>query len=960
MTVNHFCRSLRSRRLLSILLLALLALTSAPATLPVRAEVGPPALLGQPIWVAGTEPPGSVGLFRYRMSLSQAATQVQLAIFADTRYEAWLDGVWLGRGPARFSRVRQEYDLLPAPDLAPGSHVLAVLVQYAPNTRRSESLRPLLQASLHGQVGGAPALLGASGPSWRAVSATAWNPSARPVSDLGLIGPTELLDLRQLPAGWTQPSFLDELSWPAAQPIVPAPFDDFSPRSIPLLRLTPRAPREVLEAGLLSPGMQLLDFDGSAGGSTRSVTLRASGRTTLRIEALDTATLLLDERPLTGWQELGDPRRPDLLVLTRTLTAGSFRLQISVPDKGRALLVGGPGISLSGAPPLQQGNDAGRRTLLLDPRPDLAGPQVRLGLGGAQVTVPAGTAPRYLTLDMGRTVFGRVEALVEGPAGTIVDIGWDERLREGRPLPAPGSLHAGLWRMVDSWVLDGSPRTISTIDARGGRYLLLHVYGPGAVTLRNLRVVEEGYPVEAIGRFSSSDARLNKIWQIGVDSAAVNMSDAYADPWRERGQWVGDMAVIYQINKVAFGDHALLRRALRQTADAMGADGRPAAYAPYSEAPPLLLDYGMHWVELLHDYWRSTGDLALVAELYPAARRLDGFLSGYENADGLISFAADARWYESALLDWSAGPARRGTSTGVNAQYAATLDLLAQMADALGTPDGEALRLRRDRVRTAINRELYDPARGYVSTLIDGVAARDVPVALAWTLAYGAVPTERERGALEALVRQLAPSEQPAQPNIEIFGAFWALDALGAGGRTLDALALIRSRYGPLLERGATTWWEGFTSDATHSASLSHGWGGAPTWFLSSYVLGARVLSPTTWQVAPQPGDLSWASGVLPTAAGPLEVGWQRPACGRFSLRIEAPAGSSGGATLPFTRPDLQVLLDGQLVWDGGPVEGAPAALTGEGIAITGLDAGVHQIDVAATCTSRYLPTMLR
>ncbi|MDQ4076479.1 MAG: hypothetical protein M3220_09565 [Chloroflexota bacterium] len=68
-------------------------------------------------------------------------------------------------------------------------------------------------------------------------------------------------------------------------------------------------------------------------------------------------------------------------------------------------------------------------------------PHVSLTLEGADIAAPASPSPRYVVLDLGRTVHGRVIMQVEGAADTIVDVGWDERLREGRALPAPGSLH---------------------------------------------------------------------------------------------------------------------------------------------------------------------------------------------------------------------------------------------------------------------------------------------------------------------------------------------------------------------------------------------------------------------------------------------------------------------------------------------------------------------------------------
>jgi Bacterial alpha-L-rhamnosidase C-terminal domain/Cytochrome c len=69
-------------------------------------------------------------------------------------------------------------------------------------------------------------------------------------------------------------------------------------------------------------------------------------------------------------------------------------------------------------------------------------------------------------------------------------------------------------------------------------------------------------------------------------------------------------------------------------------------------------------------------------------------------------------------------------------------------------------------------------------------------------------------------------------------------------------------------------------------ASLAHGWASGPTSALSKYVLGVRPVQPgyKTWLIEPQPGDLSWAEGRVPTPYGPIAVRWQKTPRG---LRLE-------------------------------------------------------------------------
>lgn len=108
--------------------------------------------------------------------------------------------------------------------------------------------------------------------------------------------------------------------------------------------------------------------------------------------------------------------------------------------------------------------------------------------------------------------------------------------------------------------------------------------------------------------------------------------------------------------------------------------------------------------------------------------------------------------------------------------------------------------------------------------------------AQAWPLAYDVVPSERVTDTVNALLELI--SRDPTQPNVQPYGMFWVLEALGRAGRVDEGIALIKLYYGHLLARGATTWWETWDADRDHSKSLSHGWGSAPTWFLSTYAAG--------------------------------------------------------------------------------------------------------------------------
>jgi alpha-L-rhamnosidase len=534
----------------------------------------------------------------------------------------------------------------------------------------------------------------------------------------------------------------------------------------------------------------------------------------------------------------------------------------------------------------------------------------------------------------------------------LLDVGWDERLWQGRPWPHPGSRFPG-WNQVDSWVLAGPERPLGTLDARAGRYLLLASWSAAPLVLADLAVLAEGYPAAGRGRFASDRPLLDRIWQVGADTVALNMTDTYADPWRERGQWWGDAWVDAHIDRVAHGDPALYRRALGLMADGLAASGRASALVPGQG--PELIDYSLLWVQGLAEHSRRTGDLALARAQLGRVRALLDRLAGLADpASGLLDLperpgAPDSRL---ALIDWG-GPADTGTyysrygqSTALNALYAGTLRQAAELAAALGDGSAASWRQRADRLQAALNGRLYDrAARRYLTTRLGARAIPAGPHAQAWPLAYGLVEPSEVSAVADSLLG-LLPAD-PDRPAVDLYGSFWLLEGLAAAGRVTEALALIERHHGRLLERGATTWWESFYSAERPDQALSHAWGGSPTWFLTTHALGLRQTGPRSWQLRPALAGLSRAEGVLPLPGGDLAAGWRRTGCGRYELTVDGPAGTLGELVLPF-RDGL-----GTLAVDGRAVQVPPGTEPRVDLA-----PGRHAATVGRPCHSVHLPRL--
>jgi hypothetical protein len=133
---------------------------------------------------------------------------------------------------------------------------------------------------------------------------------------------------------------------------------------------------------------------------------------------------------------------------------------------------------------------------------------------------------------------------------------------------------------------------------------------------------------------------------------------------------------------------------------------------------------------------------------------------------------------------------------------------------------------------------------------------------------------------------------------------FFTLETLFQEGLSNDALTILREQWNRMLEKGATTFWEtfpGHIGSGHWSRSLCHGWSAAPAYFLSTQVLGVKPIEPgySRVRIAPQPVNLTWAEGVVPTPRGPISVSWRLNDSGRLDVEYDAPEGCEVEVVLP-------------------------------------------------------------
>lgn len=187
---------------------------------------------------------------------------------------------------------------------------------------------------------------------------------------------------------------------------------------------------------------------------------------------------------------------------------------------------------------------------------------------------------------------------------------------------------------------------------------------------------------------------------------------------------------------------------------------------------------------------------------------------------------------------------------------------------------------------------------------------------------FGIVDDERAASISEKLLKNWTPigAVAPELPeNIASFISSFEIQSHFIANQPLRALELIRRSWGWYINNPngtQSTVIEGYLQNGTFGyrmnrgygydpsyVSHAHGWSAGPTSALTEYVVGLSVVSPLglEWNIAPQFGDLDFASAGFVTSLGKFEASWKKRSNGHgYVLDFTVPKSSVGKVTLPF------------------------------------------------------------
>jgi hypothetical protein len=499
------------------------------------------------------------------------------------------------------------------------------------------------------------------------------------------------------------------------------------------------------------------------------------------------------------------------------------------------------------------------------------------------VVHPAEDGDVELLYDFGEQNCGYYELDLVAEEGLLVDVAQVEYID-----PAGRVQHTDAYRNSMRYVCKEGRNRFVSLWRRSGRYLFVTLRNqtrPAAV--RSIRLIESTYPVDCVGHFACSDPELDRIWEVSARTLKLCMEDTFTDcPLYEQTLWVGDARSEALLAFTPFGAEDLARRCILLAGQSL--EDYPLVLSQVPTTWETILPGWAHlWGVSVWDYYFYSGDRAFIEQVWPMV------IANLEGADRLS-----------------------GGRYGASMLHVGAVNAALKCADLLGDAErAEWLRQRRAGLVAALNERWDDELGGYAGRWRRRGGAQGASLAMAAQgLLYDVVEEENREAALQSIL--VPVEESPVRSSVELLQLCEALEREGHQDYVIE---LLKAKTRPMLEAGASTFWEHFPPGVPHQSdgewptrSHCHGWSSIPVHFFNRILLGIVPAEPggRAFTISPRPHGLAWARGASATINGPVEVGW-RTEDGTMFISTEAPP----GARLEFAPNDS--IEDYAIVWNG-------------------------------------------
>lgn len=445
-------------------------------------------------------------------------------------------------------------------------------------------------------------------------------------------------------------------------------------------------------------------------------------------------------------------------------------------------------------------------------------------------------------------------------------------------------IHA-FWYEVPELAADDDCETVTTTEPLTYKSLRFHSIGCLRLQITNrdkIPVTVEPllyathYPITQDGALTTSDDALNRVYEVCKWTLKICRQTIHLDSPRHQEPLActGDYYIESLMTAFTYGDMRLAKFDLIRTADWLLANNGVMFHTSYS----------LLWVMMLHDVYMLTADETLLQACYPALNRLLARFEEYTGSNGLLEKCPNYMFVDwNTVMDYNMHhPPKFLGQACLCMQYHGALQTAAQLYLWLNNEiAAAACHTKAAQLRTAINRQLYDPTRGLY---IDGLPTPDetppgdtLPknkplrhfskYSNILAVLYGVCEEKEARRILSSVLQDnTLPDLQPYYMHF-VFEALYKADLLN------EYFLPLLERWKPLVSycsKGLQEGWFAPDGKGDYQFDFSHAWGGTPAYQLPARLLGFEMLEPGFRKIrlSPELYGLEWADISVPTPFG--------------------------------------------------------------------------------------------
>ena len=419
--------------------------------------------------------------------------------------------------------------------------------------------------------------------------------------------------------------------------------------------------------------------------------------------------------------------------------------------------------------------------------------------------------------DLGREETGYVNIIIKAKEPSVVKVAYGEHITDG----------------CVRYIIDNRDFSIDFHTEAGEceftQYFLrvaaryLEVFAPEGVEISSIGVIPYLYP--QIEKPFALDGLDKRIYDTCMRTLRLCMNNHYEDcPWREQAMYVLDSRNQMLCGYYAFEETDFQRANLVFISKGVRADGLLELTYPAKNTPAIPF-FSVMYPVAVYEYIRHTGDNTILDEVMPTMLGIMNAMKSRINDRGLIPDLESPYWN---FYEWSDGSygVRRKDEVGeithliLNCAFVYSSIRFKRLCDMAGVDFDVDLQKTKDAIVT----EFYNSDKGIFSL---STSRRDSSSQLgnAFALLIG-LGDERT---LEAVKKD--SSLIPA--TLSMLG--YVYDAIIERDQNAREYVLsdIRKKYGYMLDKGATTFWETLVGDSDfgRAGSLCHGWSAMPLYY---------------------------------------------------------------------------------------------------------------------------------